>query len=62
MMSRSEETKAILLKELNGRRARKGKVPLEAFPEIGCTSCGELSTANERLFEAAAAPYIRTCQ
>jgi hypothetical protein len=61
-MSRSEETKAILLKELNGRRARKGKVPLEAFPEIGCTSCGELSTANERLFEAAAAPYIRTCQ
>jgi hypothetical protein len=61
MMSRSEETKAILLREMNGRRAKKGKAPLDMFPEIGCTSCGELSTANDRLFEAAV-PYIKTCQ
>jgi hypothetical protein len=60
-MSRTEETKAILLRELNARRAKQLKAPLDAYPEVGCASCVELSTATERLIETAV-PYIRTCQ
>ena len=60
-MSRGEETRAILLRELNISRAKLQKAPLETYPEIGCTSCGELPTANEGLFETAV-PDIRTCE
>jgi len=60
-MSNIEETKTILLKELNDRRARKGKAPLATYPEVGCTACGESAASDERLFQSAV-PYIRTCE
>lgn len=50
---------ATLLKELNQRRARDGKAPLEEYPEIGCTACGE---AGDGPLFGSAVPYIRTCQ
>ena len=55
------EAKPALLKELNDRRARQGKAPLATYPEVGCTSCGEASTKDQRLFQSAV-PCIRTCE
>jgi hypothetical protein len=55
------EAKAILLKELNNRRAREGRAPLATYPDVGCTSCGVLSPEGEKLFQSAV-PYMRTCQ
>jgi hypothetical protein len=57
--SELEEVKVILLKELNQRRAHEGRAPLEKYPEIGCTYCGEIGDGP--LF-GSAVPYIRTCQ
>lgn len=57
--SEFEEIKAILLKELNQRRAKEGRAPLVKYPEIECTFCGE--TGDGPLF-GSAVPYIRTCQ
>jgi hypothetical protein len=60
-MSNVEETKAALLKELNSRRACARREPLATYPEVECTSCGEASPRDEKLFQSAV-PYIRTCQ
>ena len=60
-MSSIDETKAILLKELNDRRVRAGRPPLLTYPEVGCTSCGEVPAEEGRLFQGAVA-YIRTCE
>jgi hypothetical protein len=54
-----EEVLPILLTELNQRRARQGRAPLDKYPEDGCTDCGERGVGP--LFVSNVS-YIRTCQ
>jgi hypothetical protein len=60
-ISSLEETKELLLRELNKRRAKEGKDLLATYPQIECTFCGEPPDRGEKLVESAV-PYIRTCQ
>ena len=59
--SEIEEAKAILLQELNKHRANEGRAPLAKYPDVGCTSCGEVRDSAVPLFDSVV-PYIRTCQ
>lgn len=54
-------TKTFILQELNERRIRDGKPPLKTYPEVGCTSCGEVHGQDVPLLESRVS-YIRICQ
>src|SRR5918996_765468 len=59
--SEVEEAKAVLLQELNKRRASRGKPLLAKYPDEGCTFCGEVEESIGPLIESAVS-YIRRCQ
>jgi len=56
-----EGTMAILLQELNKRRKSEGRALLSEYPQVGCTSCGEVPESGIPLFQGKV-DYIRTCQ
>ncbi len=60
-LSKIEEIKAALLREINKRRVDQGKAPLAKYPEEGCTVCGDGKDSVGPLIPRAV-QYMRTCQ
>lgn len=59
-----EETKRYLLQDINKHRAIRNKVPLAAYPDDGCCSCGDGPGKVGPLVQSllCRVPFLRQCQ